>query len=150
MFLVREIRCSLFCSLCSRDFSLLCNECLASFPLWLQAWLLYQQGSLLDMVDASMEGYPEEEVRRYIRVGLACTHATPSSRPTMRQVVAMLSRPVALHELEMRPPSFAEHCGHRTTPTPQRAGPLVQASPKARWPAAAARSASFTYELAPR
>jgi len=59
-----------------------------------EAWVLYQQGSLLDMVDARMEGYPEEEALRYLRVGLACTQAAPSSRPTMGQVVALLSRPV--------------------------------------------------------
>jgi len=59
-----------------------------------EAWVLYQQGSLLDMVDARMEDYQEEEVLRYLRVGLACTQAAPSSRPTMGQVVALLSRPV--------------------------------------------------------
>lgn len=123
--------------------------------------MLYQQGSLLDMVDARMEDYPEEEVLRYIRVGLACTQAAPSSRPTMSQVVALLSRPVALHEAAMRPPSFAElGGGHRTAPPDgPSAGLLVQASPKARWPPAAAAEAaeqpacsgSFTYsEVAPR
>ena len=76
---------------------------------FLQAWELYQQGRLLDIVDASMGSYPEKEVLRYIKVGLACTQATPSSRPTMRQVLDLLSRPVALPETEMCPPSFAEH-----------------------------------------
>jgi hypothetical protein len=127
----------------------------------LQAWVLYQQGSLLDMVDARMEDFPEEEVLRYIRVGLACTQAAPSSRPTMSQVVALLLRPAALREEAMRPPSFAEHCGghyHTAPPDGQSAGPVVQASPKARWPPVAAEAAeqpacsgSFTYsEVAPR
>ncbi|KAL6633899.1 hypothetical protein ACP70R_026570 [Stipagrostis hirtigluma subsp. patula] len=124
-----------------------------------EAWVRYQQGRLLDMVDASMGGFPEEEALRYMRVGLACTQAAPSSRPTMREVVAMLSSrlPVALHEaeLEMRPPSFAEHGGDRASSIRPRApGPVVQASPKARWPApatAASCSASFTYsEVVPR
>ncbi|CAN6279325.1 unnamed protein product [Urochloa humidicola] len=126
-----------------------------------EAWVLYQQGKLLDMVDARMEEYPEEEALRYIRVGLACTQATPSFRPTMGQVVALLSRPVAPHEaaaaMPMRPPSFAEHCGgHHTTDGPG-AGPVVQTSPKARWPPAVAEaeqpacSAKFTCnEVAPR
>ncbi|RLM77890.1 hypothetical protein C2845_PM12G21630 [Panicum miliaceum] len=109
------------------------------------AWVLYQQGSLLDMVDARMENCPEEEVLRYLRVGLACTQAAPSSRPTMGQVVALLSRPTM-----MRPPSFAEH---RAAPDGPSA--VVQTSPKARWPPPAAEpavcSASFTYsEVAPR
>lgn len=125
--------------------------------IFLQAWVLYQQGRLLDMVDASMEGYPEEEVLRYIKVGLACTQATPSSRPAMNQVLATLSRPVALPETPMRPPSFAEHRGHHTAPAGLPAGPVVHASPRARWPTAAAAapapaySATFTYsEVAPR
>lgn len=58
---------------------------------YVQAWMLYQQGRLLEIVDASMGSYPEKEVLRYIKVGLACTQATPSSRPTMRQVLALLS-----------------------------------------------------------
>ncbi|KAK3154728.1 hypothetical protein QOZ80_2BG0194410 [Eleusine coracana subsp. coracana] len=116
-----------------------------------EAWVLYKQGSLLDMVDASMEDYPKEEVLRYIRVGLACTQVTPSSRPTMRQVVAMLSGPVALHELDMRPPSFAEHCGQSPSPKRPREVPLVRSSPKFRWPPAAGSSTSFTFnEVAPR
>jgi len=129
---------------------------LSHFHWRLQAWVLYQQGSLLDMVDARMEDYQEEEVLRYLRVGLACTQAAPSSRPTMGQVVALLSRPVALHEHEaamMRPPSFAEH---RAAPDGPSA--LVQTSAKARWPPPVAAeeepavcSASFTYsEVAPR
>lgn len=56
-----------------------------------EAWMMYQQGRLLEIVDASMGSYPEKEVLRYIKVGLACTQATPSSRPTMRQVLALLS-----------------------------------------------------------
>lgn len=119
--------------------------------------MLYQQGRLLDIVDASMESYPEKEVLRYIKVGLACTQATPGSRPTMRQVLDLLSRPVALPDTEMRPPSFAEHRGHHTAPGGLPAGPLVHASPRARWPPAAEAatapkcSASYTYsEVAPR
>ncbi|KAL6911736.1 hypothetical protein ACP4OV_000541 [Aristida adscensionis] len=122
-----------------------------------EAWVLYKQGRgrLLEMVDASMGPYPEEEVLWYIRVGLSCTQAAPSSRPTMRQVVAALSRPVAPRDdLDMRPPSFADdHGGHRAT----TAGPQLHASPKARWPepaptpAPAACSGSVRYsEVVPR
>jgi hypothetical protein len=126
---------------------------LSHFHWRLQAWVLYQQGSLLDMVDARMEDYQEEEVLRYLRVGLACTQAAPRNRPTMGQVVALLSRPVALHLHEaamMRPPSFAEHRA-----APDGSSVVVQTSPKARWPPPAAEpavcSASFTCsEVAPR
>ncbi|WVZ74464.1 hypothetical protein U9M48_022643 [Paspalum notatum var. saurae] len=161
-FVVREVSrrtfflADFFCRIIKED--LLRRSDVAAMHSCLQAWVLYQQGRLLDMVDASMEGYPEKEVLRYIRVGLACTQAAPGSRPTMRQVVDMLSRPVTLREMEMetetqmRPPSFAEHRGHHTAP----AGPQVLASPRARWPAEAAAtapacSASLTYsDVAPR
>jgi hypothetical protein len=69
----------------------------------LQAWLFYEQGRPLDIVDASMKDYPEAEALRFVKVGLACTQAAPSGRPTMRQVVKMLTRPAAFLELEMRP-----------------------------------------------
>lgn len=118
-----------------------------------QAWLLHQQDNLLDIVDTNIKDYPEEEVLRYIKVGLACTQATPSSRPTMREVVKLLSRPVdCFHKLEMRPPSFVDH--YHTGPV--RPGIKLSAlSPKARWPTATAaapiHSASVTYsEVIPR
>ena len=66
-----------------------------------QAWLLYEEGRPLDIVDASVRDYPEAEVLRYVKGGLACTQAAPDGRPTMRQVVKMLSRPAAFRELEM-------------------------------------------------
>ena len=55
------------------------------------------------MVDASIKDYPEAEVLTYIKVGLSCTQAAPGCRPTMRQVVKMLTRPAAIQDLEMRP-----------------------------------------------
>ncbi|CAM0945079.1 unnamed protein product [Alopecurus aequalis] len=71
-----------------------------------QAWLLYEQGRPLDIVDASIKDYPEAEVLTYIKVGLACTQAAPGCRPTMRQVVKMLTRPAAFRKLEMSPATF--------------------------------------------
>ncbi|XP_044416606.1 probable LRR receptor-like serine/threonine-protein kinase At1g53430 [Triticum aestivum] len=74
--------------------------------LLLEAWLLYEQGTPLDIVDASVKDYPEAEVLRYVKVGLAYKQAAPNGRPTMRQVVKMLSRPAASRELEIR---LADH-----------------------------------------
>ncbi|KAF0931708.1 hypothetical protein E2562_005702 [Oryza meyeriana var. granulata] len=130
-----------------------------------QAWVLYQQDSLLDMVDPNMKGgYPEEEALKFIMVALACTQATPCSRPTMRQVVRLLSRPVCLDELEMLPPGVVGYGQTHAAAAATVRSPGVMVSPalspKVRWPtaaaattatAAAAHSASVTYsELVPR
>ncbi|KAM0848441.1 hypothetical protein ACQ4PT_054382 [Festuca glaucescens] len=64
---------------------------------------LVRQGRPLDIVDTSIKDYPEAEALRFVKVGLACTQAAPSGRPTMRQVVKMLTRPAAFLELEMSP-----------------------------------------------
>jgi hypothetical protein len=80
---------------------LTCRHCCR----FLQAWLFYEQGRPLDIVDASMKDYPEAEALRFVKVGLACTQAAPSGRPMMRQVAKMLTRPAAFLELEMRPPA---------------------------------------------
>ncbi|BAS79962.1 cold-responsive protein kinase 1 isoform X1 [Oryza sativa Japonica Group] len=106
-----------------------------------QAWMLHEQGSLLDMVDPSMKGgYPEEEALKFIKVALACTQAKPCSRPTMRQVVKLLSRPVCLEELEMLCPGFVGD-GHThdaaAADTVGSPGVMVVSpalSPKVRWP----------------
>jgi len=41
-------------------------------------------------VDPELEGYPEEEVLRFIKVALVCTQAAAQQRPSMKQVVEML------------------------------------------------------------
>ncbi|XP_044954530.1 cold-responsive protein kinase 1-like isoform X1 [Hordeum vulgare subsp. vulgare] len=108
-----------------------------------QAWLLYEQGKPLDMVDARVKDYPEAEVLRYIKVGLACTQAAPSGRPTMQQVVKMLSRPAALRVLEM---NFADHdCSAAIT------RPGMSLSPLSSMATTSMNSASATYsQIVPR
>ncbi|XP_010247751.1 PREDICTED: G-type lectin S-receptor-like serine/threonine-protein kinase RKS1 [Nelumbo nucifera] len=58
------------------------------------AWELWREGKGLDIVDSCMgEGdcYPGDEVLRCIHVGLLCVQESPSDRPTMSNVVFMLS-----------------------------------------------------------
>uniref|UniRef100_A0A0D9VIR9 Protein kinase domain-containing protein n=1 Tax=Leersia perrieri TaxID=77586 RepID=A0A0D9VIR9_9ORYZ len=107
-----------------------------------QAWVLHEHDNLLDMVDANLKGeYPEEEAMRLINVALACTQATPCSRPTMRQVVKQLSRAPVLMRL---PSGFVSH-GHTHEAA---AHPCVMVSPKVRWPTAA--DAAVQSAVAPR
>ncbi|XP_042519772.1 putative serine/threonine-protein kinase [Macadamia integrifolia] len=69
-------------------------------------WELYDRGQLLELVDPEVGEYSEEEVLRYIKVALFCTQAAAGRRPTMTQVVDMLSRPIRLNEKELTPPGF--------------------------------------------
>ncbi|KAF3449579.1 hypothetical protein FNV43_RR10308 [Rhamnella rubrinervis] len=61
-------------------------------------WKLREEGRLLDIVDPELTEYPEAEVLRFIKVALFCTQAAGHQRPTMRQVVQMLSKEVHLNE----------------------------------------------------
>lgn len=65
---------------------------------------LYEEDQLLEMVDPDLEGFPENEVIRYIKIALFCTQATASRRPTMSQVVDMLWRNTQLNEKELKVP----------------------------------------------
>ncbi|KAK1422659.1 hypothetical protein QVD17_17945 [Tagetes erecta] len=70
------------------------------------AWELYEEGRLLELVDHDLVTYPEDDVIKYIKVAFFCTQATANRRPTMSQVVDMLSRNVKLNEKELTPPGF--------------------------------------------
>ncbi|KAL5740419.1 hypothetical protein ACOSP7_029301 [Xanthoceras sorbifolium] len=61
-------------------------------------WKLREEQRLLELVDPELTQYPEDEVMRFITVALFCTQANPHQRPTMKQVVEMLSKPVNLNE----------------------------------------------------
>lgn len=63
-----------------------------------QTWKLKEEQRLLDIVDPELAEYPEDEVLRYIKIALFCTQAVSNQRPTMKQVVEMLSRNVSLKE----------------------------------------------------
>ncbi|PPE02407.1 hypothetical protein GOBAR_DD00595 [Gossypium barbadense] len=61
-------------------------------------WKLKQEERLLDIVDPELTEYPEDEVLRFIKVALFCTQASAHQRPTMNQVVHMLSKDVHLND----------------------------------------------------
>ncbi|EHA8589207.1 cold-responsive protein kinase 1 [Cocos nucifera] len=62
------------------------------YPLVGQAWKLYENEMLLELVDASLDPneYEPEEVKRVIEIALLCTQSTIAARPTMSEVVVML------------------------------------------------------------
>ncbi|ONK73621.1 uncharacterized protein A4U43_C04F33530 [Asparagus officinalis] len=70
------------------------------------AWQLYEEGRLKEVIDSSLQEYPEEEVLRYTKVALFCTQESAQRRPSMSQVVEMLSKPLKLNEKELMPPGI--------------------------------------------
>lgn len=75
------------------------------------AWQLYEEGRPLEMVDPELKGFSEDGVIRYIKIAFFCTQATASRRPTMSQVVDMLSRNTRLNEKEITAPGFFQNTG---------------------------------------
>ncbi|XP_062115773.1 probable LRR receptor-like serine/threonine-protein kinase At1g56140 isoform X3 [Humulus lupulus] len=55
------------------------------------AWDLHEQGRELELVDSELSDFEEEEVKRIIGVALLCTQTSPTVRPPMSRVVAMIS-----------------------------------------------------------
>ncbi|XP_018507681.1 cold-responsive protein kinase 1 isoform X1 [Pyrus x bretschneideri] len=72
-------------------------------------WKLREEERLLELVDPELTAYPEAEVMRFIKVALFCTQATAQQRPTMKQVVEMLSKEVHLNEKALTKPRPRMH-----------------------------------------
>ncbi|XP_066350014.1 cold-responsive protein kinase 1-like [Miscanthus floridulus] len=71
-----------------------------------KTWELYEAKRLKELVDPALVDYPEEEVIRYIKVALFCLQAAAARRPTMPQVVTMLSKPIRINESELTAPGY--------------------------------------------
>ncbi|XP_031103381.1 putative serine/threonine-protein kinase [Ipomoea triloba] len=61
-------------------------------------WKLKEEGRLLEIVDPELTEYPEPEAMRFIKVALFCTQTSSQQRPSMKQVIEMLSKDVNLNE----------------------------------------------------
>ena len=58
-----------------------------------QAWHSWNEGSGLDLVDEVLaDSYSPSEVTRRVHIGLLCVQDNAAERPTMPDVVFMLSR----------------------------------------------------------
>jgi hypothetical protein len=71
-----------------------------------QTWELYEAKMLKELIDPTLGDYPEEEVIRYIKVALFCIQAAAARRPSMLQVVTMLSKPIRINERELTAPGY--------------------------------------------
>ncbi|CAH9130885.1 unnamed protein product [Cuscuta epithymum] len=73
-------------------------------------WNFWREERPLDMIDPSLgASYEEREVLRCIHVGLLCVQAFPNHRPTMLEVVFMLSNETTLPH--PNPPGFVINQG---------------------------------------
>ncbi|KAL6975582.1 hypothetical protein U1Q18_024374 [Sarracenia purpurea var. burkii] len=57
----------------------------------LKAYVLQEQGNLLELVDPSLgSNYSKEEAMNMLNIGLLCTNPSPTLRPSMSSAVSML------------------------------------------------------------
>lgn len=80
-----------------------------------KTWELYEAKRLKELVDPALGDYPEEEVIRFIKVALFCIQAAAARRPSMPQVVTMLSKPIRINESELTAPGYINEYKSRST-----------------------------------
>ncbi|KAF7133531.1 hypothetical protein RHSIM_Rhsim09G0135900 [Rhododendron simsii] len=66
-------------------------------------WHVRENNREIELVDARLLEFDEEEVKRVIRVALLCTQTSPQQRPSMPRVVAMLSGDIDVSAVTSRP-----------------------------------------------
>ena len=63
---------------------------------------MHENNREVDLVDSKLSEFNEEEVKRLIGVSLLCTQASPTLRPSMSRVVAMLSGDIEVSAVTSR------------------------------------------------
>ena len=64
---------------------------------------MHENNHEVDLADSKLSEFNEEEVKRLIGVSLLCTQASPTLRPSMSRVVAMLSGDIEVSTVTSRP-----------------------------------------------
>ncbi|XP_014494245.1 probable LRR receptor-like serine/threonine-protein kinase At1g56130 [Vigna radiata var. radiata] len=67
------------------------------------AWQLHESNLIMDLVDPRLSEFNEEEVKRIVGIALLCTQTSPSLRPSMSRVVAMLSGDIEVNTVTSKP-----------------------------------------------
>ena len=68
-----------------------------------QAWQLHENNCEVDLVDAKLSEFNEEEVKRVMGVSFLCTQTSPTLRPSMSRVVAMLLGDIEVSTVTSKP-----------------------------------------------
>ncbi|XP_028752438.1 probable LRR receptor-like serine/threonine-protein kinase At1g56130 [Neltuma alba] len=67
-------------------------------------WQLHEENRTVEVVDLRLlSDFNEEEVKRMVGISLLCTQASPSLRPAMSRVVAMLSGDIEVSTVTSKP-----------------------------------------------
>ncbi|WRX26957.1 hypothetical protein QQP08_019444 [Theobroma cacao] len=67
------------------------------------AWALHENNQSLDLVDPNLVELDENEALRVMGVALLCTQGSPTMRPPMSRVVAMLAGDIEVNGVIKRP-----------------------------------------------
>ncbi|KAK7313193.1 hypothetical protein VNO77_37690 [Canavalia gladiata] len=71
-------------------------------------WHLHENKNIIELVDSRLSEFEEEEVKRIVGIALLCTQSSPTLRPSMSRVVAMLSGDVEVGTVTSRPGYLTE------------------------------------------
>nr|POF10393.1 putative lrr receptor-like serine/threonine-protein kinase [Quercus suber] len=69
----------------------------------LKAWQLHENNREVDLVDTRLSEFNEEEVKQVIGVSFLCTQSSPTLRPSMSRVVAMLLGDIEVSTVTSKP-----------------------------------------------
>ncbi|CAN0901973.1 Probable LRR receptor-like serine/threonine-protein kinase At1g56130 [Linum grandiflorum] len=68
------------------------------------AWHLHENNREVELADSKLSSeFDQDELKRFVGIALLCTQASPSLRPSMSRVVAMLSGDVEVGVVSSRP-----------------------------------------------
>ncbi|CAJ2656994.1 unnamed protein product [Trifolium pratense] len=67
------------------------------------AWQLHERNCTDDLKDPRLSEFNKEEVQRLVAIALLCTQTSPTLRPSMSRVVAMLSGDIEVSTVTARP-----------------------------------------------
>ncbi|KAI3791405.1 hypothetical protein L2E82_05173 [Cichorium intybus] len=81
------------------------------------AWSLYESNQILDLIDPSLTSFDEQQATRMIGIALMCVQASPSLRPAMSRIIAMLSGDIEISPVTTKPSYLTDWDFNDTTNT---------------------------------
>ncbi|KAL5977014.1 hypothetical protein ACLOJK_021352 [Asimina triloba] len=95
------------------------------------AWNLYENNRGLELVDETLPEFNEEQANRILGIAFLCIQASPSLRPSMSRVVAMLLGDVEVSTVASKPSYLTDLPGYDTSSFMSSTDPHSKASTNA-------------------